>query len=208
MALLADAIVVLGCRVLPSGTLTSVAARRAEAAANAYLAGTAPLVVASGGRRWGAQIEARAIGAALLRAGVPAEAIALELWSLTTFENAIYSAALLRRLGAARAAIVTCAWHMPRAIQNFAAAGVEAFPLPVESPPASSLQRFYRRGHELVCERLDARRMRQARVLIESAERLGKGRGAFVPEAAIEVSEAKDEAVDADEGDAPFGARR
>lgn len=178
MALHADAIVVLGCRVLTSGILTHPAARRAAAAAEAYQAGTAPLVVASGGRRWGAQIEARAIGAALVRAGVPAQAIALELWSLTTCENAIFSAALLRRLGARRAAIVTCAWHMPRAVQNFALAGVEAFALPAVGPPASPLQRIYRRGHELVCGRLDARRMRQARALMESAERLGKGRGA------------------------------
>ena len=201
MALLADAIVVLGCRVLPSGNLTHVAARRAAAAASAYFEGTAPLIVASGGRRWGAQIEARALGAALLRAGVPGDAIALELWSLTTCENAIFSAALLRRLGAERAAIVTCAWHMPRAIQNFVDAGVEAFPLPVESPPASSFERFYRRGHELVCERLDARRMRQARVLVESAQRIGGGRGALVREAAIELPIEKDD-------DPPLGTRR
>lgn len=197
MALLADAIVVLGCRVLPSGLLTNVAARRAAAAASAYLAGTAPLIVASGGRRWGAQIEARALGAELVRAGVPGDAIALELWSLTTCENAIFSAALLKRLGAERAAVVTCAWHMPRALQNFVDAGVIAFPLPVEGPPVSSLQRFYRRGHELVCERLDARRMRRARVLVESATRIGRGREGVADEAPSALVEG-----------APFGAER
>src|SRR5262245_15980530 len=53
----ADAIVVLGCRVMPSGRPTTAAARRARTAAEAYFRGVAAHVVASGGRRWGGQIE-------------------------------------------------------------------------------------------------------------------------------------------------------
>lgn len=182
MPFAADAIVVLGCRVFASGLLTAAAGRRAAEAAKAYLDGAAPLVVASGGRRWGAQIEARALGAELVRRGVPEGAIVLELWSLTTCENAIFSAALLRRLGCARAGIVTCAWHMPRALQNFRDAGITAVPLPAAGPDASALRRLYRRGHETVCELLDARTMQRSRVLRESAEllaaRAGRGGGA------------------------------
>jgi hypothetical protein len=40
--------------------------------------------------------------------------------------------------------------------------------------------------------------MKQSRVLLESAERLGKGRGALAGEAPVE----------AEDDDAPFGARR
>jgi uncharacterized SAM-binding protein YcdF (DUF218 family) len=188
VAFSADAIVVLGCRILPSGVLTAVAARRAAEAASAFLAGAAPIVVASGGRRWGAQIEARALGAELVRRGVAEEAIALELWSLTTCENAIFSAALLRRLGAERAGIVTCGWHMARALQNFRDAGITAIPLPAASPPSGPLRRLYRRSHELVCERLDARTMRRARVLHERAEQLAAiGVPRWIAEAAREV---------------------
>jgi uncharacterized SAM-binding protein YcdF (DUF218 family) len=88
----ADAIVVLGCRVLPSGRPTTAAARRAARAAQAYLEGVAPHIIASGGRRWGGAIEAEALRKELVRAGVPEGAVTRELWSLTTHENAIFSA--------------------------------------------------------------------------------------------------------------------
>ena len=164
-----DAIVVLGCRILTSGRLTAPAARRAATAAEAYLSGVAEIVIASGGRRWGSQIEARALQAELVRGGVPAGAIMQELWSLTTCENAIFSAALLRRIGARRAAVVTCPWHMRRALMNFREAGVDAIALPTRPPPAGPLLRAWRYGHELVCERLDARTIRRPSVLRDSA---------------------------------------
>lgn len=144
----ADAIVVLGCRIAPSGRPAPPAARRAATAASAFLAGVAPRIVASGGRRWGAQIEARALRRALVRAGVPASAVVEELCSLSTYENAIFSASMLERLGARRAAVVTCPWHMARALQSFRAAGVDAIPLPTgpaEIPaPAASTSRSTR----------------------------------------------------------------
>lgn len=175
MPLGADAIVVLGCRIFTSGRPAAAAARRAATAARAYLDGVAPYVITSGGRRWGAQIEARALSGALQRAGVPAGAIVQDLWSLTTYENAIFCAALLARLSARRVAIVTCPWHMPRALQNFRDAGVEACPLPTPVTPADLPVRAWRRGHEIVSGWLDARAMRQRRVLRESAARLLRG---------------------------------
>ena len=48
----ADAIVVLGCRVLASGALVEARGPRGRrAAARAYREGVAPWIVASGGRR-------------------------------------------------------------------------------------------------------------------------------------------------------------
>ena len=104
----AGASVVLGCRVLPWGGLTAAAAGRVEAAAEAYQAGLAPRIVTSGGRRWGAHVEALVLRDALVARGVPARAIEAELWSMTTYENAVFSAELLRRHGARDAVIVTC----------------------------------------------------------------------------------------------------
>lgn len=132
----ADAIVVLGCRILPCGRLTSAAAGRASAAAAAFHAGVAPHVVTSGGRRWGAHVESLALRAALVARDVPPAAIHPELWSLTTVENAIFSAALLRRLGARTAVVVTCSWHAPRALMSFQAAGIHATPWPRPAVPA------------------------------------------------------------------------
>ena len=165
----ADAIVVLGCRIAPSGRPGPAALRRASAAARAYHRGVAGRVVVSGGRRWGAQIEARAMGRILVDAGVPASAIVEELWSLSTAENAVFSAAVLERLGARRAAVVTCPWHMARALANFRAAGVEALPLPAGSLAASISRRLYLRAYEAVCARLDARTMRRADLFARAA---------------------------------------
>ncbi len=161
----ADAIVVLGCRIGPSGRPAPPAARRAARAASAFLAGTAPWVVASGGRRWSGQIEARSLGRAMIAAGVPAGAVIEELCSLSTRENAIFSAAILARLGARRAAVVTCPWHMPRALADFRAAGVDALPLPTAPPVLSPGQRLYLEAHEAVCRILDARAMRRSMLL-------------------------------------------
>lgn len=158
----ADAIVVLGCRVLPSGRPTTAAARRAARAAQGYLEGIAPHVIASGGRRWGELIEADMLHRELLRGGVPKDAITRELWSLTTHENAIFSAEILRRLGARRVAIVTCDWHAARAIANFRAAGVDAWPLPSTGLRRGIMGQVYRFGHERICTWLDARAMKRA----------------------------------------------
>jgi uncharacterized SAM-binding protein YcdF (DUF218 family) len=158
----ADAIVVLGCRVLPSGKPTTAANRRANRAAEAFLDGVAPHVIASGGRRWGQLIEADMLRDGLLRGGVPEKAITRELWSLTTHENAIFSAEILRRLGARQVAVVTCDWHVERAIANFRAVGVDAWPLPSMGIRRGIMGRVYRFGHERICTWLDARALKRA----------------------------------------------
>lgn len=160
----ADAIVVLGCRVLPSGRPTTTAARRAARAAEAYLEGVASHVIASGGRRWGQLIEADMLHRELLRGGVPEAAITRELWSLTTHENAIFSAEMLRRRGARRIAVVTCDWHVDRAIANFRAVGIDAWPLPSVGIRRGFMGRVYRFGHERICTWLDARALKRADV--------------------------------------------
>jgi len=166
-----DAIVVLGCRILASGRPSAPAARRAATAAKAYHDGIAPLIIASGGRRWGAQIEASTLRAELLRAGVPRAAILEELWSLTTAENAIFSASILRRLGAARVTLVTCPWHMRRAARNFGVAGIDVDPLPTLTVRAGAIRRAWRFGHEIISERLDAMTMKRAVALHDSLEK-------------------------------------
>lgn len=153
-----DAIVVLGCRVLASGRPSAALSRRILTGARAYRAGLAPRVIASGGRRWGVKPEACTIAEALTRAGVPDEAIVVELRSLSTRENARYVAAALG--GATRLlriGVATCPWHLPRALANFRALGVDAVALPTEPAPLGALGGLYRTVHEGVCAWSDTR---------------------------------------------------
>lgn len=117
----------------------------------------------------------------LVRAGVPRDAIIEELWSLTTLENAIFSAGILRRIGASSVALVSCAWHLPRAALNFRGAGVAVVAaLPTDAPRAGVLQRAWQQGHEIVCEQLDARTMKRARVLRECLDERARASGGSV----------------------------
>jgi uncharacterized SAM-binding protein YcdF (DUF218 family) len=82
--------------------------------------------------------------------------------SRTTYENALYSAEILRRAGVASALVVTDPWHMARALWSFNAVGypVIAAPLPYRQslnlspqsflPQVSALQGSCIALHELI----------------------------------------------------------
>lgn len=133
-----DALVVLGCQIEERGSLSSAAERRVRRALAAYHAaqdpGGGPLLVFSGGRRWHGLAEADAFRQFALAQGVPEASALRELKSLTTLENAVYSTRLLRELGLARAGIVTCDWHLPRALRCFSGRGLEIVGIPARSP--------------------------------------------------------------------------
>lgn len=135
--------------------MSEALARRATWALAALRAGLASSVVASGGRRWGPHVEADVLAATFARWGVPRDRIYPELASLTTAENAVFTAALLERIGAERAIVVTCSWHMPRALACFRAAGVRCVALPAPAPPASFVTTARRAVHEALSGRLD-----------------------------------------------------
>ncbi len=152
----AEAIAVLGCTVRPNGDPSAALLRRVQLATRAYQAGVAPWIIASGGRRWGSWTEAVVIRNLLVGCGVPAPAITMELCSLTTLENGIYCAELLRKRGAARRAVVaTCRWHLPRALADFRLCGIDALAPPDDwlcSPPPTLMLRL----REHFCGWLDA----------------------------------------------------
>jgi uncharacterized SAM-binding protein YcdF (DUF218 family) len=106
---------------------------RTDTAARLYAAGRAPLVVVSGAALDGGVSEARMMASALERDGVPTAAILLENQSLTTHQNAAYTARLLRRQGIRSFLLVTSALHMPRAMASFQKQGLE--PIAAPSPP-------------------------------------------------------------------------
>lgn len=126
-----DAIVVAGCRVLPSGEPGGALARRAELAHRLFEEGRAPRVVFTGGVGQHGASEASVAAAHAVSRGLPREVVVLEERSTSTRENAEYAA---RILGAsARVLVVTDAYHVFRARRVFAhsfahaeAAGVPA----------------------------------------------------------------------------------
>ncbi|HWI81427.1 YdcF family protein [Ramlibacter sp.] len=109
------------------------AADRVWHAARLYRAGKAPLVVLSGGSaRPGQAPEAQVMGQLLSELGVPATALATEPRSITTTENAAYTAQLLRQRHIGRILLVTSALHMSRARALFERQGLEVIPAPTD----------------------------------------------------------------------------
>jgi uncharacterized SAM-binding protein YcdF (DUF218 family) len=149
-----QAIVVLGCRVRldHTGRLSPGAlARRVETGARRFRdADAGTVIVVSGGRRWGDGVEADAMARELSRHGVPEPAIVRERCSLSTRENARFTAEVLTRRGVGRAALVTCPWHLERAVACFARVGLDVEPVAAGSVVGSWPSRAWRWGLERV----------------------------------------------------------
>jgi uncharacterized SAM-binding protein YcdF (DUF218 family) len=64
--------------------------------------------------------------------GVPQQALWLEPDSRNTYENAVFSAKILKEQGVNKILLVTSAWHMFRAVKLFEAQGLEVIPAPVD----------------------------------------------------------------------------
>jgi uncharacterized SAM-binding protein YcdF (DUF218 family) len=160
-------IVVLGCRVEADGTPSPALLRRAAWARAAFEADVGDTIVASGGRPWHGHVEADAVSTYLVARGVPREHILRELASLTTAENAFFTAEIMRSLGARRAVVVTCSWHMPRALRCFRAVGIQATPLHAPAPPSGPLRAIRRAIREALSDRLDAFNLRRIAALRE-----------------------------------------
>jgi len=100
-----------------------------------YLSRTAQLPLAySGGLGWAGPdhqtSEAETAALALQRLGAPALRWQ-DAQSRDTHENALNSAAMLKADGITHIALVTHAWHMPRSVRQFEAAGLQVTPAPM-----------------------------------------------------------------------------
>lgn len=130
----AQAIVVLGGDVRAGAgaipdTLGPLSLERIVLAAQAYRRLKLP-IVASGGRAG----RARASEAALMQAALAADFAIPVAWveqqSRTTWENAVYTARLLRPERLMTVVLVSQSWHLPRAIWAFERAGLRPLPWP------------------------------------------------------------------------------
>ncbi len=151
-----EAIVVLGCRLSPDGTPGAAARRRVSRAAAAWYEHPDAIVLASGGRRWWGVAETAALRDALIaNHGLPPHVIATEWCSLSTAENARYSAEVLAARGLRQVGVVTCDWHLPRALASFRAAGLRTVGLPAVTPPGGGARWVWRAARERGAEVLD-----------------------------------------------------
>lgn len=86
-------------------------------------------ILVTGGAPFGGRSEADAMSETLQR-DFHAKGIWTEDQSKDTAENAVYSAAILKRHNIERIAIISQAWHLPRAIKLFEQQGLLVFPAP------------------------------------------------------------------------------
>lgn len=80
------------------------------------------------------------MGDLMVALGVPRERILLETEATDTKENALFTARMVRELGAEQVVLVTSALHMPRALRWFERAGIRAIPAPVKLDPIAAVR--------------------------------------------------------------------
>jgi uncharacterized SAM-binding protein YcdF (DUF218 family) len=123
-----DAIVVFGARIFRGGVASDALRARCRAAAALYHRGVSGLVVVSGCQHEDHHSEASVGAQLLMQAGVPASVIVLEPRAANTWENAHYSAALLKTFGATRVVVVSDEYHLWRAARAMRAQGFQVTP--------------------------------------------------------------------------------
>jgi len=115
-----DVIVVLGAALGPDGDLGPLLAERVLAGVEAWRKGRAPTLLMTG------RFEAELMKRRAVKLGVPADQVLVEGAALTTRDNAIGCAAILRAHKMSRALVVTQAFHRVRAVAAFRRAGIDA----------------------------------------------------------------------------------
>ncbi len=131
----AGAIVVLGggrrygAREYGGDTVSEFTLERLRFAARLQRVSGLPVLV-SGGDPFGTGTSEASLMAQTLRRDFAVPVRWLEAHSRTTRENALDSARILHAAGIRRVLLVTHAWHMPRALTSFQAAGLDAVPAP------------------------------------------------------------------------------
>ncbi len=132
----AQAIVILGGgrdRDAPEyggDTVSEMTLARLRYGARLHRASGLPVLV-SGGSVFGEPVAEGDLMQQVLTGDFQMRAAWVEARSHTTYENAVYSRAILEAANIRRVVLVTHAWHMPRAMWAFTQAGMEVIPAPM-----------------------------------------------------------------------------
>lgn len=164
----AQAIVILGSGVYASTpeyggeTINARSLERARYGARLHRQTRLPILVTGGVLMRGQQVSEGALMAASLREDFQVPVRWIEGEARSTEQNAVLSARILRPLGVTRVYLVTHAWHMPRAMLSFSAAGLQPIAAPTGFttsfrsdirgfiPDAKALQKSYFAMHEAI----------------------------------------------------------
>lgn len=131
-----DAIVVLGGGAYPGApeyggdTVNHFSLERIRYAAHLYRQHKQPILVTGGAPASG--IAEGVLMRAVLEKELATPARWVESTSLDTAGNARYSAVMLKQAGVQRIALVSHAWHLPRAVPLFEAQGLTVVPAPTQ----------------------------------------------------------------------------
>lgn len=143
-------------------TINATTLERARYGARLYRQTRLPIAVTGGVLMRGQRVSEGALMEKSLREDFRVPVRWVEGQAHTTEQNAVLTARILRPLGITRVYLVTHAWHMPRAMLSFAAAGLEPVPAPTGFttsfrsdirgfiPDAKSLQKSYFAMHEAI----------------------------------------------------------
>lgn len=131
----AEAVVVLGAAVDPSGAAGPAVRRRVAHAVDVLARRRIATLVVSGGKGERGASEAEVMRDLALGHGVPRERIVLEDRSRNTFENAVYTGRIMMDRGWRTVIVVTDSWHMRRALFVFRRLGLPCQGDPARRPP-------------------------------------------------------------------------
>ncbi|WP_417584882.1 YdcF family protein [Nitrincola sp.] len=98
-------------------------------------------ILLTGGRVYGEEYSEAELMQWLLKSGFDLSADWVEDRSRNTYENAAYSAEMLRQAGLSQVVLVSQAWHLNRAVPVFEAQGLQVLPAPIQfaTPPPEGL---------------------------------------------------------------------
>lgn len=115
-----------------AGHLSGYAANRLLTALQLYQQLKVPVIVSGGKVLETTGNEAEITARILVKLGVPSEQIIIENKSLNTTQNAAFTKALIDKHGFRQPILVTSAFHMERAVRQFAKAGQGIIPFPTD----------------------------------------------------------------------------
>ncbi len=138
----ADAIVVFGAGLWPSGPSISMRVRVARAL-EVYREGWAPEILCSGGLSPGGSSEAGVMRALLIAEGVPADAIIPDDGGESTRQTILSALAFGQQRGWSRVLVVSSPYHMHRIVAEARRQGLDVIPCPSAPRPWPRTRRLF-----------------------------------------------------------------
>ncbi|MCL2137423.1 MAG: YdcF family protein [Coriobacteriia bacterium] len=127
-----DAVVVLGARVYPSGTLSPALAGRVDKAIELYHLGYTPVLIMSGGNAGDGMNEALAMRLYAIDHGVPSDAIIVDTEGSNTENTVINTIRIAEEHGFKTIGAVSSFYHMPRIKMFFLSYGMDVLTYPAD----------------------------------------------------------------------------